>query len=128
MTSLLIVDDSATLRKMIIAVLRPLQLNCEEASNGLEAIEQLAVRRYDGITLDLYMPDMHGLEFLNFIRKHRAFKDLPVVVITTQTDEGMRQRALAAGANFYITKPFQPEEVLSTVRQIFQPGSLHAGN
>lgn len=82
----LVVDDSATIRKMIMTALRPLQANFREASSGLEAIEQLMLSQYDVVTLDLNMPDMHGLEFLQFVRNHNAFKEIPIVVITTRAD------------------------------------------
>ena len=115
---LLIIDDSATLRKMIMAALRPLTPRCQEAGSGLEAIEQLALHSYDAVTLDLNMPDMHGLEFLRFLRSHSVLRDLPVVVITTRGDDEMREVALEAGANRYLTKPFVPAEVLQAVRDL----------
>ena len=120
----LVVDDSATIRKMIITALRPLQGSFREASSGLEAIEQLMLCPYDVVTLDLNMPDMNGLEFLQFVRGHNAFKDIPIVVITTRVDAGMQDVALAAGANRYITKPFSPEEVLQMVRELLDREAL----
>jgi two-component system, chemotaxis family, chemotaxis protein CheY len=112
----LVVDDSAIIRKMIITALRPLNPVFREASSGLEALEQIMLRRYDVIMLDLNMPDMHGLEFLRFVRNHNAFRDIPIVVITTQSDEHMRETVLSAGANEYITKPFAPQAVLERVK------------
>lgn len=76
------------------------------------------LRKYDAIMLDLNMPDMHGLEFLQFVRNHHAFHDIPIVVITTQTGDDMREAVLAAGANAYITKPFSPQAVLEQVKEL----------
>lgn len=120
MPAFLIVDDSATLRKMIRAALHPLNPVFHEASSGLEAIEQLALQPFDAITLDLNMPDMHGLEFLRFIRNHTTFKNLPILVITTRSDEGMRETILSAGADRYMTKPFSPDELLGTVKELIR--------
>jgi two-component system chemotaxis response regulator CheY len=115
----LIVDDSAMIRKMIISALRPLDPFCREASSGLEAIEQLMLQPYDAITLDLNMPDMHGLEFLQFVRAHQAFQKIPVLVITTQNEAAIRRAVLSAGANEYLTKPFNPHQVLERMQTFF---------
>lgn len=114
----LVVDDSAVIRKLIMTALRPLNPVFREASSGLEALEQIMLRKYDLIMLDLNMPDMHGLEFLRFVRNHRMFQEIPIIVITTQTDEQVRSEVLAAGANVYITKPFAPQAVLDHVKDI----------
>jgi two-component system, chemotaxis family, chemotaxis protein CheY len=118
MFTLLIVDDSPTLRKMIIAALKPLKANFSEASSGLEAIEKLTVRNYDAITLDLNMPDMHGLELLEFLRQHSSFKHIPVLIITTRSDESILTRVMETGANGYLVKPFSPFELLGKVKSL----------
>jgi two-component system, chemotaxis family, chemotaxis protein CheY len=119
MHKILIVDDSATIRKMVRACLRPLaSAEFLEASSGLEAIEQIALGTVSLMILDLNMPDMHGVDVLKFVRKHRAFRDLPVVVLTTRGDDSSRETALAAGATEYLTKPFVPQVLLSTARQL----------
>ncbi len=114
--AVLVVDDSAIIRKMIMTALRPLDPVYREASSGLEALEQIMLRRYDMIMLDLNMPDMHGLEFLRFVRSHKAFQDIPIIVVTTQTDEHTREAVLDAGANAYFTKPFTPQAILEQAR------------
>jgi two-component system, chemotaxis family, chemotaxis protein CheY len=114
----LVVDDSAIIRKMIMTALRPLNPVFREASSGLEALEQIMLRRYDAIMLDLNMPDIHGLEFLQFVRSQKAFVDIPIVVITTQTDNEVREAVMSAGANRYITKPFAPHVVLKAVKSL----------
>ncbi len=114
----LVVDDSAIIRKMIMTALRPLNPVCREASSGLEALEQIMLQQYDAILLDLNMPDMHGLEFLQFVRKQKVFHDIPILVITTQTDDAVRDAVLSAGANSFITKPFSPQLVLERVQAL----------
>ena len=109
MTNILIVDDSATIRRMVRASLEGLaRLTFREARTGLEAIESLVVEPADLIVLDLNMPDMHGLEVLRFVRAQPSFTTLPIVVLTTRGDEDSRQAALAAGATLFTTKPFSP--------------------
>ncbi len=101
-----------------MTALRPLNPVCREASSGLEALEQIMIQEYDAILLDLNMPDMHGMEFLNFVRKQKIFRDIPILVITTQNDDAIRQAVLSAGANSFITKPFSPQLVLERVQAL----------
>lgn len=122
MSHLLVVDDSATIRRMVRASLAPLSLAVIEASSGLEAIEQLAVGSVQLMVLDLNMPDMHGLEVLGFVRANQRFQQLPVIVLTTRDDESSRTAAMAAGATLYLTKPFTPQELLSEARKLAPAG------
>ena len=89
-----------------------------EAGSGLEAIESLALGPIDMMVLDLNMPDMHGIEVLTFIRSHRAYQGLPVVVLTTRGDDDSRDAALKAGATRYLTKPFAPQVLASHAREL----------
>lgn len=114
----LIVDDSPTVRKMIMSALRPLTVDFGEAASGLEALEQLALRHYDMVTLDLNMPDMHGLDFLQFVRRNRMFQNIPILVISTRTDPAIQSSILSAGANAYLTKPFQPDEIVHAAEHL----------
>jgi len=119
MPKILVVDDSATIRKMVRASLRGLEeAEFVEAGNGLEAIEQIALGPVALIILDLNMPDMHGVDVLKFLREHQTCRDVPVVVLTTRGDESSRETALAAGATQYSTKPFAPQVLLSTARDL----------
>ncbi|MDT7689953.1 MAG: two-component system, chemotaxis family, chemotaxis protein CheY [Acidobacteriota bacterium] len=119
MSNILIVDDSPTMRRMVIASLRALAgASFGEASSGLEAIERLSLARVDLMILDLNMPDMHGLEVLNFLRRHQAYSHIPVIVLTTRGDEASRTNALAAGASFYLTKPFAPQALTAQARAL----------
>ena len=116
---ILVVDDSPTMRRMVISSLRELRnVHFEEASNGLEAVEQLAVGHLkqapvDLIILDLNMPDIHGLEVLKFVRSYEFYSSIPVIVLTTKSDATTRNEALAAGASSYMTKPFEPQTLIA---------------
>ena len=129
MPKILIVDDSATIRKMVRASLRGLSdAEFVEAANGLEAIEQIALGPIALIVLDLNMPDMHGVDVLKFVRRHQGFRDVPIVVLTTRGDESSRETAMAAGATQYLTKPFVPQVLLSAARDLLSGAAeRHAG-
>lgn len=119
MHKILIVDDSPTIRKMVRASLQTVGASeFLEASTGLEAIEQLAVTRVQLVVLDLNMPDMHGLDVLKFLRRHQHYQTLPIVVLTTRGDQTSRRTAEEAGATSYLTKPFAPQLLATTVREL----------
>lgn len=121
MRKVLVVDDSPTMRKMIMASLRTLkEIDFDEASSGLEAIERLALDPINLILLDMNMPDMHGLEVLRFVRGHQEYRDIPIIVLTTKGDDESRGASLAAGASIYMTKPFDPVDLASRARELLQ--------
>lgn len=119
MKRILIVDDSPTMRRMIMASLRDLNnVSFDEAGSGLEAIERLAISTVDLMVLDLNMPDMHGMEVIQFVRKHKTYRGISIVVLTTRGDESSRSAAMAAGAALYLTKPFLPNALSGRVREL----------
>lgn len=119
MKKILVVDDSPTMRRMVISSLRELApVQFEQAGSGLEAIEKMALFRFDLIILDLNMPDMHGLEVLHFIQKHQLYRDIPVVILTTKSDESTRESAINAGAALFTTKPYDPSVFSGQIRKI----------
>jgi two-component system chemotaxis response regulator CheY len=128
MTHFLIVDDSPTIRRMVSASLVRAFPSAEfsEASSGLEAIERLALGRPALMILDLNMPDMHGLEVLQFVRSHQSYRRLPVIVLTTRNDEWSRAEAERAGASAYLTKPFTPDGLATRARQLLDADQVPA--
>jgi two-component system chemotaxis response regulator CheY len=121
-SQLLIVDDSKVMREMIVASLRPEPgLTFVHAASGLEAIERLSLGKFDLVVLDLNMPDIGGIEVLEFIRGQDQLQSLPIIVVTTRGDETSRGRALAAGATRFMTKPFSPDELLKEARAVMHP-------
>jgi two-component system chemotaxis response regulator CheY len=121
MRKILIVDDSPTIRRMVAASLQSLDdVVFEEASNGLEGIELLARDRPKLVVLDLNMPDMHGLEVLQFIRRHDQYREIPVIVLTTKYDADTRKAAADHGASMYMTKPFDPSALRQNVSSLLE--------
>lgn len=121
MTSILVVDDSPTMRKMVRSALAPSGADFAEAANGLEALEQLAMGQHSLMVLDMNMPDMHGLEVIQHTRALHQYASLPIVVLTTRSDAQTREAALGAGATRYVTKPFVPAALLAEVQSLLAP-------
>jgi len=118
---ILVVDDSKVMREMIVACLRgEANLRFTHATSGLEAIERLSLGHFDLMFLDLNMPDIGGFEVLEFVRAQDALRTLPIVVVTTRGDEGSRGRALSAGASRFMTKPFEPADIVAELRSLLQ--------
>ena len=115
----LVVDDSKVIREMIVACLRGQPgLSFTHAASGLEAIERLSLKSFDLVFLDLNMPDIGGFEVLEFVRGQDGLKELPIIVVTTRGDDDSRTKALSSGASRFMTKPFEPLEVLAEVRAL----------
>jgi len=115
----LVVDDSKIMREMIVACLRAQDgLAFTHAASGLEAIEQLSLKPFDLVILDLNMPDIGGVEVVEFIRGQDTLRELPILIVTTRGDEESRTRVLAAGASRFMTKPFAPDTILGEVRAL----------
>lgn len=121
MKNILVVDDSPTMRRMVVTSLGSLtNAKFAQAGNGLEAIERLAIEPVALMVLDLNMPDMHGMEVILFMRGHQAYRNIPIVVLTTKGDEATQTEALAAGANDYLTKPFDPRHLCEIVGSLLE--------
>ncbi len=103
----MIVDDSRAIRGIIGNTLKELGFQVASAGNGREALEQLpSLPALDLFLVDWNMPEMNGYEFLQAVRKEAQWDKVPVVMVTTETEFGQMERALAAGADEYIMKPF----------------------
>jgi len=114
--SVLIVDDSATMRKIIMRGLRQAGLEIDqfhEAGNGAEGIALVDSTDLDLILSDINMPEMNGLEFLKAVRSRNA--EPPVVMITTEGGEDAIAEAMANGANGYLRKPFTPDKIQQVI-------------
>lgn len=124
MPEVLVVDDSKVMRDMVVACLRPHPgLSFTHAASGLEAIERLSLKRFDLMVLDLNMPDIGGIEVVEFVRGQDTLRSLPIVIVTTRGDDASRERALSAGADRFLTKPFTPAALLDEVRPLLPGGS-----
>lgn len=110
----LVIDDSRTVRAIIRHALAELGLDVVEAANGREGLDQL--RAADGVELvlvDWNMPEMNGLEFIRAVRADRAYDAVRIMMVTTETEQAQVMRALEAGANEYLMKPFTKEVLVA---------------
>jgi two-component system chemotaxis response regulator CheY len=124
----LVVDDSKVMRDMVEACLKPdAALVVTHASSGLEAIEQLSLKPFHVVVLDLNMPDIGGLEVVEFVRGQDRLATLPIIIVTTRGDDASRAKALGAGATRYMTKPFTPQAILDEVHALLAGAGGAAG-
>lgn len=114
----LVVEDSPPMRKMIVfALARIRELSVVEADDGVDALRRIAQERFDIVITDINMPILDGLKLVKRLRADEVYRDVPIIIITTEGAEEDRQRALALGANAYIAKPIQAPQVLAAVRE-----------
>ncbi len=115
----LIIEDSPTMRQLIrFALNRIPGAQIIEASDGVDGLKKLSSNEVDMILTDINMPIMDGLKLVNLVRSNEKFKDIPIVVITTEGAQEDRERAIALGANAYIAKPIQSTALLSIVTEL----------
>ena len=110
----LIVDDSAAIRKILQRVLRQAEVplgTVYEAGDGREALEQLRAQKVGLVLSDINMPNMDGLQLLREIRANGAWRDLPVVMITTEGGQTRVMEAVQLGASGYVRKPFTADQI-----------------
>lgn len=115
----LVVEDSPTMRQLICFALRRIKgLEVVEADDGVDGLKKLSDTRFDILITDINMPVMDGLKLVSLVRKDEIHKDIPIVIITTEGAAEDRQRAMALGANAYITKPIQAPQVINCVKEL----------
>jgi two-component system, chemotaxis family, chemotaxis protein CheY len=115
---IIIADDSRVMRNIIENAIRPLGMATLHAGNGQEVLDFL--EKEEGeialILLDWNMPVMNGLEVLETIKKNNLYTNIPVLIVSTESEDDKMSRAFAAGAKGYISKPFTPERLLNLIR------------
>ena len=121
--NILVVDDSATTRAMITSAVEVLEgARVVEASNGFDALRLLPLTPFGLIITDINMPDINGLELISFLKKNPDYKNIPLIILTTEKSEKDKERGLALGASEYLVKPFDPEELRVAVEKYLKKG------
>ena len=108
----LVVDDSRAIRRIISDIMKQLNFEVLEAGNGLEALDRL--QQYgapDIVLVDWNMPEMNGLEFIKAVRANPIYSDLPLMMVTTETEMERMALAFMAGVNEYVMKPFDKQTI-----------------
>lgn len=115
----MIVDDSATMRSLVATYLMEMgDFKTLEAKSGFEALKLLPTENIDLIVTDINMPDINGLELINFVKNSHIYNHIPMIIITTEKGESDRQRGLALGAKEYIFKPFSSSELKNAIKRV----------
>ena len=118
MLSALIVDDSETTRSFIKTLIEDAaEIDVLEAASGFEAFRVLPGRSIDIIFVDINMPDINGIELINFLKTNELYKNIPVVIISTERSKEDMSKGMALGAFAYLTKPVNPEELNSIIKK-----------
>ncbi len=122
MQRILIVEDSSTMRALLGSALEELgyAVKISEASNGFEALRILPRERYDLIITDINMPDINGLELVSFVKNDDKYSSIPLVIVSTEGTERDREKGLGLGADAYLVKPFEPDELCQIVRDLLE--------
>jgi two-component system chemotaxis response regulator CheY len=117
---ILIVEDSPTMRALLGAALEGLDepVKITEAESGFEALRALPRDRYDLIVTDINMPDINGLELVSFVKKNAAYREIPLVIVSTEGSSRDRDKGLELGADAYLVKPLEPEDLCGIVRDL----------
>ena len=109
--TILAVDDSATVRKFVSVALTMQGFTVVTACDGMDALEKLPHSQIDLVITDLNMPNMDGFEFIKALRENQGYHELPVIILTSLTDEVSKDRGAGLGVNSYLTKPFSIEKI-----------------
>ncbi|MBI3229521.1 MAG: response regulator [Burkholderiales bacterium] len=122
--TILIVDDSASLRRVVDIALSGAGYEVIQASDGKDALAKLAKldgRKVHLIVSDVNMPNMNGIEFVTAVKKDAAYKFTPVIMLTTEGQDEVKDQGRAAGAKAWIVKPFNPTQLLNAVQKLILP-------
>jgi two-component system, chemotaxis family, chemotaxis protein CheY len=122
---ILVVEDSPSMRAYLTTMIESsdgFELEIVEASSGFEALKTLPHHRFDAILTDINMPDINGLELVSFLKSHPVYRSIPIMVISTESSEEDRKRAASLGAEEYLVKPFEPDDLHRKLRKILRAG------
>lgn len=122
MHHILIVEDSPTMRSLVVSALDGLGMPVKitEAASGFEALRELPRGDFDLIVTDINMPDINGLELISFVKRNAAYRAIPLLIISTEGSERDREKGLGLGADAYLVKPFDPAALRSTARGLLE--------
>ena len=118
MTAILTVDDSASIRAAIKIALSSEGYSVTEAANGSEGLDKATAGGFDLVVTDLNMPVMDGLTMIRQLRQRPAGAGVPIIFLTTESDADVKAQAKAAGATGWLTKPFDPEQLVRVVNKV----------
>ncbi len=118
MAAILAVDDSSSLRQMVAFTLKNSGFEVIEAIDGQDAIEKLGDRTVDLVLTDQNMPRMDGLSLVRHLRSLPQYQKIPILILTTESSDEMKQAGRAAGATGWLVKPFDPRKLVEVIHKV----------
>lgn len=116
--TILVVDDSGSFRTVVKLALQKAGYAVVEAADGLDALKRVAEHKVNLVVCDVNMPNMDGITFVKELKQQAAHRFLPVIMLTTEAQETKKAEGKAAGAKAWITKPFQPSQLVDAVNRL----------
>lgn len=120
MHSILAVDDSPSMRKMVSFTLTGAGYKVVEAVDGMDALEKAEAQHVDLILVDQNMPRLDGIGLTKRLREHPRFKNTPILILTTESSDQMKQAGKAAGATGWLVKPFDPNRLIEVIQKVIR--------
>ncbi len=119
--TIMIVDDSASLRQVVAITLKGAGYDTIEACDGQDAINKMTGQKIHLIISDVNMPNMDGITFVKNVKQMANYKFTPIIMLTTESQDSKKKEGQAAGAKAWVVKPFQPQQVLDAVSKLILP-------
>ncbi|MFW9595305.1 MAG: response regulator [Macromonas sp.] len=120
MHSILAVDDSASMRKMVSFTLVGAGFKVVEAVDGIDALEKAQKQQFDLVLTDQNMPRLDGIGLTRKLREHPNFKNTPILILTTESSDQMKQAGRSAGATGWLVKPFDPTRLIEVIHKVIR--------
>jgi two-component system chemotaxis response regulator CheY len=119
--TIMVVDDSASLRQVVGIALKGAGYDVLEGCDGKDALAKMTGQKIHLIISDVNMPNMDGISFVKAVKEMPSYKFTPVIMLTTESQEGKKAEGQAAGAKAWVVKPFKPEQMLGAVQKLVLP-------
>ena len=117
--TVLVIDDSKTIRNLVSFILKSEGIQVVTAENGLDGLEKLYSTQGIALILtDINMPRMDGFSFIAAVREQEIYKDIPIIILSTEGEEDDKQKGISLGANLYMVKPAQPERMVRNIKML----------
>ena len=116
--TVMVVDDAKSMRGLVSMTLQSAGYDVVEACDGKDALDKIGEHKINMVISDLNMPNMNGIELIKSLKQDPKYKFLPIVMLTTESEDAKKKEGQEAGAKAWILKPFKPETVLKVVSKI----------
>lgn len=114
----LAIDDSASIRQMVAFTLKSSGYEVTEAVDGMDGLDKAKGKTFDLVLSDQNMPRMDGITLIKSLRAMPQYKSVPILMLTTESSEAMKQQGRAAGATGWLVKPFDPQKLIEVVKKV----------